>query len=144
MMQLFHRAVTQAAVQYAVTFNTILRKVRALHSGKYGRPSALSSEDESKPLKSEKLFRTINKTMFPCLLRLAVEKIGANSVANSKAGIRACVIVPFDTDVLLKKVLRSTAEENRNNENTWTQTLVDHLSTMRAAPWSQNPKREKN
>ncbi|KAL3269169.1 hypothetical protein HHI36_008254 [Cryptolaemus montrouzieri] len=51
--------------------------------------------------------------------------------------------VPFDPDVMWKKVPQNTAEKNGNNENTWTQTLVDHLSTMRAGPSSQNPEKRK-
>lgn len=63
------------------------------------------------------------KTVFPKLLKEAVESVGLKSQAKSIAGFKACGIVPFNPDAVLKKIPRKTIEN-----------IVDHLEQLRTGP----------
>ncbi|KAG5876799.1 hypothetical protein JTB14_014129 [Gonioctena quinquepunctata] len=72
------------------------------------------------------------KTSFPKLLKKAVESVGLKSQANSIAGFKACGIVPFNPDAVLKKIPRKAVDETL--ETSWKGALVDHLEQLRTGP----------
>ncbi|KAG5881207.1 hypothetical protein JTB14_026648 [Gonioctena quinquepunctata] len=71
----------------------------------------------------------------------AVESVGLKSQANSIAGFRACGIVPFNPDAVLKKIPRKAVDETL--ETSWTGALVDHLEQLRTDPTKTVKRRKK-
>lgn len=86
------------------------------------------------------------KTLFPRLLNATIDKVGLRSGENSKAGFKACGIVPFNPDQTLKKIGHLRKTENAENDNeveqTWSDTIVSHLRQLRTGGESA-PKRGK-
>lgn len=84
------------------------------------------------------------KTVFPRLLNETINKVGLRSKENTKAGFKACGLVPFNPDQTLKKIalLRNTENAENEVEQTWTDTIVSHLRELRSGGESA-PKRGK-
>ncbi|KAK4874691.1 hypothetical protein RN001_014051 [Aquatica leii] len=89
------------------------------------------------------------KTVFPALVKEAIEEVGLQSALNTKAGFKACGIVPFNPDHTLKKIEHLKNREDNNEENEearvqqrWANTIVDHLRELRTVS-GENPKRGK-
>lgn len=78
------------------------------------------------------------KTEFPRLLNKTIETIGVKSTTNILAGFKACGIVPFNPDVVLRKIVRirpqqEPEEAERAMDASWTDAIVTHLSSMRSS-----------
>lgn len=83
------------------------------------------------------------KTLFPRMLKRAIEDISIRSQQNSIAGFKACGIVPLNPDAVLKKIPRKTNEEaNEESRTAWTNTIVEHLDRLKVGT-SQAAKRGK-
>ncbi|KAJ8917940.1 hypothetical protein NQ315_002635 [Exocentrus adspersus] len=80
----------------------------------------------------------IPKTVFPTLLKKAVESLGDREGDNARAGFKACGIVPFNPEVVLKKI----KTVDNASESSMTQVLVEHLHQLKTGP-NEAPKRGK-
>ncbi|KAJ8916979.1 hypothetical protein NQ315_008379 [Exocentrus adspersus] len=56
------------------------------------------------------------KTVFPRLLNATIDKVGLRSGENTKAGFKACGIVPFNPDQTLKKISTLVEKESPEQE----------------------------
>lgn len=72
------------------------------------------------------------KTLFPKLLKEAVESVGLKSLANCIAGLKACCIVPFNLDTVQKKIPHKNVDDTL--ETSWTNAIVDHLQQLWTGP----------
>lgn len=85
------------------------------------------------------------KTVFPRMLKTAVEGLGNREMNNILAGFKACGLVPFNPDAVLAKIKRkepATQEAGNNSETSMTSALVDYLHQLKTGP-SDAPKRGK-
>uniref|UniRef100_A0A1Y1K537 DDE-1 domain-containing protein n=2 Tax=Photinus pyralis TaxID=7054 RepID=A0A1Y1K537_PHOPY len=85
------------------------------------------------------------KTVFPRMLKSAVEGLGEREMNNILAGFKACGLVPFNPDAVLAKIARkepTTPEERNRAETSMTSALVDYLHQLKTGP-SDAPKRGK-
>lgn len=81
------------------------------------------------------------RTLFPRMLKSAVESLGSRKANNIRAGFKAYGLIPFSPESVLRNIKRKESSQPQA-ESSMTQVLVDHLRQLQAGH-IDGPKRGK-
>lgn len=82
------------------------------------------------------------KTLFPRMLKTAVDGLGDRENNNILAGFKACGLVPFNPDAVLKKITRKEPDTRQQEQTSMNETFIDYLHHLKTGP-TDVPKRGK-
>ena len=87
---------------------------------------------------------SLDKSIFPQLLRKLIQNTGLRNEENLKAGFRACGIVPFDPERVLSKFPKSATEmQDQNKQFQISSALLEYLQQFRYDPERKNAEKAK-